>query len=530
MTEGESQSGPRFCRQCGGVVPVGTAICPKCGQKWYLDRTEQQGVDLWQKIIERRAAAGLAEDGAAQDPKQYRCPNCMAILKGPAPICPHCGKSTIKAKIVPSDNEPERASGEEGAKLDFTDAAKGLGTIKGAGQRAIKLQGRKRLRRLDAIIIAVIIVIVAGIGFFLALQMGVIPAKLLSFSKPAASQPPSQAATTAPVISNISVSNVTGSAATIAWSTDKPAWGKILYGKSDAYGAGMLAALQSNSQTLTITGLDPAAAYHFAVLATDGKGMELSRSSDGVFSTLQPTDTKMPVVSQVKVIATDVSAIIQWTTDEPATSQVLYGPDASVANSSQLDSNLITNHSVRITGLESNATYYYRIKSVDAAGNATVMDPPNTLTTLITVPIGSKIGERASDFTLPIFKSQDSVVLRNYRGQKVLLTFWAVYCPECDRELALLQTLKDKNIPGVNIIAVFLESKPEDIEKTIAKFTTDHGKLTVPVVVDMYKTTAHLYNVEKLPCTFFIDGDMIIRDVEFGSFNIDQVEQTLRGL
>ena len=96
MTEGQSQTGPRLCRQCGGVVPEGTAICPRCGQKWYMDRVEQRGVDLWQKIIEKRASSGLGEAAPAQDENKYRCPNCMAVLKAPATICPFCGKSTFK--------------------------------------------------------------------------------------------------------------------------------------------------------------------------------------------------------------------------------------------------------------------------------------------------------------------------------------------------------------------------------------------------------------------------------------------------
>jgi hypothetical protein len=70
----------------------------------------------------------------------------------------------------------------------------------------------------------------------------------------------------------------------------------------------------------------------------------------------------------------------------------------------------------------------------------------------------------------------------------------------------------------------------EDIDKTIAKYKSEHGELTVPVAVDMYKTTSHLYNVEKAPYTVFIDGDMIIRDIQPGNFNVEQVERTLNTL
>jgi hypothetical protein len=94
----------------------------------------------------------------------------------------------------------------------------------------------------------------------------------------------------------------------------------------------------------------------------------------------------------------------------------------------------------------------------------------------------------------------------------------------------MLQTIQNKNIPGVKVIAIFIESKLDDIDKTITAYKAERGELTVPVVVDMYKTTAHLYNVGKAPYTVFIDGDMIIRDIELGNFNIDQVERILNSL
>jgi hypothetical protein len=69
---------------------------------------------------------------------------------------------------------------------------------------------------------------------------------------------------------------------------------------------------------------------------------------------------------------------------------VLFGPDSSCAKSTQLDSQLVKEHSVRIIALEANTTYYYRIKSVDADGNASTMDPPNMFNTLISVPTGPR--------------------------------------------------------------------------------------------------------------------------------------------
>jgi peroxiredoxin/RNA polymerase subunit RPABC4/transcription elongation factor Spt4 len=529
MAEGESQTGPKFCRQCSGVVPEGTAICPRCGQKWFMDRVEQQGVDLWQKIIEKRAAAGLAEGGPAQEQKQYHCPNCMAALKGPSPTCPHCGKSTAKARIVPHGQEEEESIEETARELNLTPAARGLASIKGASQRAKRLGGRHHLKALDIVIIVVIVIVLAGIGFLLARQYGIVPSTL-TFLKPPEQQQVPPAVTAVPEVSNIAISDITADGAAIAWTTVEPVWGRVLYGKTESYGDSAPAVLQGSAQKVTLKGLEPSTTYHFVVVATDGKGNELYRGNDHMFNTVPRQNTTPPAVLRFKVISTDGSAVISWITDSPSSSQVLYGVDASCKNATAKDSNLVTDHSVRVIGLQANTTYYYRIKSVDADGNSAVMDPPNMLTTLVSVPTGPRIGDRAPDFTLPVFKTLDSISLRDYRGQKVLLTFWAIYCPECDRELALLQSIQNKNIPGVKIIAVFIESKLDDIDKAISTYKSERGDLTIPVVVDMYKTTAHLYGVEKAPYTVFIDGEMIIRDIETGNFNIDQVERTLNDL
>jgi peroxiredoxin/uncharacterized OB-fold protein len=495
-----------------------------------MDRVEQQGVELWQKILEKRSAAGQGE-AEAKEQKEYRCPNCMAILKGPVEVCPHCGNSTVKAKIVPQDRDADDITKSEGGtegSPKVPEFVKGLASIKGASKRAGNLRVRKKLKTLDIIIICAIVVVIAAMCFLLASQYGF--SSLFPISKPVG---PAQTSTTPPakpLISNILISDITVDGAAVGWSTDIPAYGKLLYGTSAAYGAESQVDNISASHSITLSGLQPASAYHLAVLATDADGKELSRSVDTAFNTLAPPNIKPPVVSQFKVLPMDVSAIVTWTTDKPATSQVLYGLDKTASDSTPEDSKLVTSHTTRISGLQPNSTYYYRIKSVDADGNAATMDPPDVFITPVTVPVGSAIGDRAPDFTLNIFETQDSISLRNYKGQKVLVAFWSVSCPECDRELSLLQTLKNKNMPGVNIIAVFIDSKPEDIEKTISQYKSENGDLTVPICVDMYKTTAHVYNVEKVPCTFFIDGDMIVRDIEYGNFNSDQIEQILNGL
>ena len=532
MSEGESPARPRLCRQCGAVVPEGAISCPRCGQRWYMDKVEQQGTDLWQKIMEKRAAAGLGETSAKTESKELRCPHCMAVLKSPAAICPYCGKYTAQAKIIPQVDELRDEFETKPDQLNLPSSAKGLETIKGAEQRVQSYQRKGLKKAFKMLVIIAIAAIILVIGYLIARQTGVLPPSL-NFSKQASPQQEIVQEATAIEISDITVTDINSTGATITWSTSTGTYGWVLYGKNESYG--MIAASygEQTSHKAVITGLEPGVSYHYAIIANDQNGKEVARSPDRLFSTpaVATVETvKAPVIKEYKVTPTDTGAFIRWTTDEPSTSQVLYGLDQGCNNSTTIDPRMVTEHSVRLTELNINTLYYYRIKSVNAQGGIVLMDPPHTFTTLIAVPSGYKIGERAPDFTLPIFKSQNNISLHSYRGQKVLLTFWAVYCPECDRELSLLQSLKAKELPNVGIICIFLESKPDDIEKTIAKYGEEHGDLTVPVVVDMYKTAAHLYNIEKLPCTFFIDSDGIIRDVEYGNFNLTQVEEKLKDL
>ena len=65
---------------------------------------------------------------------------------------------------------------------------------------------------------------------------------------------------------------------------------------------------------------------------------------------------------------TNGSAVISWTTNNPASSQVAYGPTASYGSLSPLDTSLVVTHSQTLSGLTPNTTYHYQARSTDAGG------------------------------------------------------------------------------------------------------------------------------------------------------------------
>jgi hypothetical protein len=124
--------------------------------------------------------------------------------------------------------------------------------------------------------------------------------------------------------------------------------------------------------------LAAATTYHFRVLSRDAAG-NLATSVDFIFTTLAgsttatPTaDTTAPVISNVAVVrVTSSSAIITWTTSEPATTQVEYGVTTAYGSLSG-NTTLVQSHSQLLTGLARGTTYHFRVRSIDAAGNTSV--------------------------------------------------------------------------------------------------------------------------------------------------------------
>ncbi len=86
----------------------------------------------------------------------------------------------------------------------------------------------------------------------------------------------------------------------------------------------------------------------------------------------EEVDTTPPVISAISVAVESDLVTIVWITDEAATSQILYGTVEDNLYKVKTNADLVTSHSLELTDLESETTYYFKVKSVDAAGNVAV--------------------------------------------------------------------------------------------------------------------------------------------------------------
>src|SRR3989344_3050449 len=120
--------------------------------------------------------------------------------------------------------------------------------------------------------------------------------------------------TTPPTISSISSSGVTTSGATVSWNTNEASDTQVEYGATTSYGSQTTrnpSLLTSHSAT--VSGLSPAATYHFRVKSRDSAG-NLAMSSDSTFTTNSLPDTTAPSVpSGLSATPTSESQIqVSW--------------------------------------------------------------------------------------------------------------------------------------------------------------------------------------------------------------------------
>ncbi|MDQ0155063.1 TlpA disulfide reductase family protein [Robertmurraya andreesenii] len=125
------------------------------------------------------------------------------------------------------------------------------------------------------------------------------------------------------------------------------------------------------------------------------------------------------------------------------------------------------------------------------------------------VPIGLDEDEKAPSFTIQTIDGKE-VSLEQFRGKKILLNFWATWCPPCKKEMPEMQKFyeeyesKDYLVLAVNVTVA------EKTSKAVSSFVDDYG-LTFPVLMDEKGEVAHQFEILSYPTSYFIDSDGIIR-------------------
>ncbi|MDQ0197922.1 peroxiredoxin family protein [Neobacillus ginsengisoli] len=136
--------------------------------------------------------------------------------------------------------------------------------------------------------------------------------------------------------------------------------------------------------------------------------------------------------------------------------------------------------------------------------------------------LGIQKGNMAPDFKLTTINGDDAK-LSNYKGKKVILNFWATWCPPCKAEMPNIEEYykenKDKN---VIVLAVNLTTAEKN-KDNIQQFIKDHG-LTFPVLLDEKGNAGNLYQAFTIPTSYFIDIKGIVQQKIVGPMSKETIE------
>jgi thiol-disulfide isomerase/thioredoxin len=94
-----------------------------------------------------------------------------------------------------------------------------------------------------------------------------------------------------------------------------------------------------------------------------------------------------------------------------------------------------------------------------------------------------------------------NVSLNQYRGQVVMINFWASWCGPCRTEMPILEKLHTKYKPmGFTMIGVNVEP-----DSTLAATWLKATPVTFPILFDTKSEVSKLYSVAGMPSTVIID-------------------------
>jgi thiol-disulfide isomerase/thioredoxin len=154
----------------------------------------------------------------------------------------------------------------------------------------------------------------------------------------------------------------------------------------------------------------------------------------------------------------------------------------------------------------------------------------------------------AAAFVLPAFAASTSsgpapafslsarggkqIDLNQFKGQVVMINFWATWCGPCRQEMPLLEDIYKKYKPmGFTMLAVNVEPDSAAAEAWLGKLSKP---VTFPVAFDTESKVSKLYKVAGMPSTVFVDRKGNVRVMHKGykpgdeNFYLTQIRSMLK--
>ncbi|MFC4402778.1 redoxin domain-containing protein [Gracilibacillus xinjiangensis] len=132
--------------------------------------------------------------------------------------------------------------------------------------------------------------------------------------------------------------------------------------------------------------------------------------------------------------------------------------------------------------------------------------------------IGLNVGDKAPGFELQS-TTGDFIRLSDYKGKKVMLNFWATWCPPCRAEMPDMEKFyQDSDIEILAINLVETESRFQNIQAFL-----EENQLTFPILLDNGNQASDLYRIRPIPTTYLIDSHGVIQYHTYGPMDYEMM-------
>lgn len=130
-----------------------------------------------------------------------------------------------------------------------------------------------------------------------------------------------------------------------------------------------------------------------------------------------------------------------------------------------------------------------------------------------------RVGQRAPDFHATLFGGRKTS-LADYRGQVLVLNFWATWCGPCKTELPLLNSFAAILKPhGLRVLAVASADSADP-----AQLRPLAAKLDIPLVSRM---SGPYGDMNAYPTNYVIDRAGVVRYAKAAAFTLDELNALL---
>lgn len=146
------------------------------------------------------------------------------------------------------------------------------------------------------------------------------------------------------------------------------------------------------------------------------------------------------------------------------------------------------------------------VAAVVFAGSDTTPTPVNTSE------------DSAAEFALPNFEGE-TVRLSDFRGQGVVVNYWASWCLPCLAELPGFEQVYQRHRGAVTFLGINLADDPSSALSVVAQ-----TGITYPLAVDADGVTFNAFGGYAMPTTVFISPDGEVLELHGGPLTAEELE------